>query len=118
MDPFQELQQRVRRLQLYAAVLTLASLVLAVAALRPQKSAILRVRGLIIEADAGRDRILIGPPIPAARGRVGTDSALAHKAGAEFPARVLGLFTRSLAPARAAMTRGREAGRCWVDRCR
>jgi len=34
---------------------------------------VLRARGLIIEADQGRERILIGSPIPAAKNRVRTD---------------------------------------------
>jgi hypothetical protein len=36
---------------------------------------ILRVRGLIIEDDAGRERILIGAPTPSAQNRVRTDEA-------------------------------------------
>lgn len=40
---------------------------------------IIRARGIIIEDSAGRDRILIGSPIPFSRDRVRTDTALVRK---------------------------------------
>lgn len=43
---------------------------------------VLRVRGIVIEDSAGRDRILIGAPFPASPHRVRTDSSLARKAWA------------------------------------
>ena len=36
---------------------------------------VLRARGLIIEDEAGRERILIGAPVPEAANRVRTDEA-------------------------------------------
>lgn len=93
MDPIHELQRRVRRLQLYTSALALGFLMMAVAAFRPQRADVLRVRGLIVEDDAGRERILIGAPIPAARSRVRTDTALAHKAwGRNFPPEYWGYY--------------------------
>ena len=40
---------------------------------------IIRARGIIIEDERGRDRILIGAPVPASRNRVRTDTALVRK---------------------------------------
>jgi hypothetical protein len=41
----------------------------------PPGDRILRARGLIIEDEAGKERILLGAPVPAARNRVRTDPA-------------------------------------------
>jgi len=43
---------------------------------------VLRARGLIIEDEAGRERILVGAPIPEAVNRVRTDDARAREAWA------------------------------------
>lgn len=77
-----ELHRTVRRLQLYVSSLTLLLLVASVAAFLPHRADVLRVRGIIVEDDAGRDRILIGAPIPASAARVRTDTARARKAWA------------------------------------
>jgi hypothetical protein len=44
-----------------------------------RKSDIIRARGIIIEDREGRDRILIGAPLPASSDRVRTDTALVRK---------------------------------------
>lgn len=59
----------------------------AVLLLRTEKApGVLRARGIIIEDEQGRDRILIGAPVPASGTRVRTDTALVRKYWAgEFP---------------------------------
>jgi hypothetical protein len=42
-------------------------------------SQVIRAKGIIIEDSAGRDRILIGAPLPASADRVRTDTALVRK---------------------------------------
>jgi hypothetical protein len=74
----ERLERDLRRLKRYASALTTALLVALVAALGAFRSAapeVIRARGLIIEDAAGRERILIGAPIPAAANRVRTDLA-------------------------------------------
>jgi len=70
----ERLTRAIRWLQAYAALLTIALVVLF---FRSGTSAddVLRTRGLIIEDEAGRERILIGAPIPEAANRVRTDEA-------------------------------------------
>jgi hypothetical protein len=46
---------------------------------RVEQFNIIRAKGIIIEDSAGRDRILIGAPIPFSRNRVRTDTALVRK---------------------------------------
>jgi len=76
------MQQRIEKLEkqvkwLGACVLILATVVVSLITLaaksEPDGAKILRARGLIIEDDQGRERILIGAPIPAAKNRVRTD---------------------------------------------
>lgn len=43
------------------------------------KSEIIRTKGIIVEDDNGRDRILIGAPIPFSENRVRTDTSLVRK---------------------------------------
>lgn len=70
----ERLTRSIRWLQAYAALITVA---LAVLFFRSgtETAGVLRVRGLIIEDDAGRERILIGAPIPEAANRFRTDTA-------------------------------------------
>ena len=70
----ERLTRAIRWLQAYAALMTVA---LAVLFFRSgtDTDGILRARGLIIEDDAGRERILIGAPIPEAANRVRTDES-------------------------------------------
>jgi hypothetical protein len=76
------LEYEIRRLKLLAyvatsVVLLLVSLFLfkSSAAEAQSSDRVLRVRGIIIEDDAGRERVLIGAPIPAAQNRVRTNDA-------------------------------------------
>lgn len=70
-----------------ALIVVLAALIPLAAAARRHKSAdVLRVRGIVIEDEQGRDRILIGAPIPASPDRVRTDLGKAKAAwGARYP---------------------------------
>lgn len=87
-DELATLRRDVRVLKLYAGALTAVALLACVTAFRagaPQDQ-VLRARGLIIVDDAGRERILIGAPIPAAHNRVRTDIARAMDTwGRRFP---------------------------------
>jgi hypothetical protein len=70
----QQVKRTIRWLQGYAV---LASIALVVLFVRNGAAAddVLRARGLIIEDEAGRERILIGAPVPEAVNRVRTDEA-------------------------------------------
>ena len=59
----EQLTRTVRRLQVYAALMTIALVVLFVrGGTSSNGSGVLRAQGLIIEDEAGRERILIGAP--------------------------------------------------------
>jgi len=87
-----QLERRLRVVQLIAVSFVVAVAGYACASL-PHASAqsaqgprILRVQGLIIEDAAGRERILIGAPIPAAANRVRTDRRRVQQAwGGQMP---------------------------------
>lgn len=64
----------IRWLQAYAALMTVALVALFVRS-EAETDGVLRTRGLIIEDEAGRERILIGAPVPEAANRVRTDEA-------------------------------------------
>ncbi len=70
----QQVKRTIRWLQGYAV---LASIALAVLFVRngAEEKDVLRARGLIIEDEVGRERILIGAPVPEAANRVRTDEA-------------------------------------------
>lgn len=89
IDRIDRLERSVRRLRLYAATITIALLALPMlSAMRPAgtQSEILRARGLVIVDDEGRERILIGAPIPAAENRVRTDMERVEEIwGPRFP---------------------------------
>ena len=70
----ERLKRTVRWLQVYAALLTIAVAVLFVRS-GTATDGVLRARGLIIEDEVGRERILIGAPVPEAANRVRTDEA-------------------------------------------
>ena len=70
----EQLKRTIRWLQVYAALMTVALAVLFVRSGTPADG-VLRARGLIIEDEAGRERILIGAPVPEAANRVRTDEA-------------------------------------------
>src|SRR5260370_26485504 len=69
------LQKQIKRLEVCVAFLGIAVLALTATAFDAAEShnQVLRARGLIIEDNDGRERILIGSPIPTAKNRVRTD---------------------------------------------
>ena len=79
-----DLQAQCRRLRLIAisSTIGLIALACAVLALQLQGRTLVRTRGIVIEDAAGRDRLLIGYPIPQSRDRVRTDLARAESAWA------------------------------------
>lgn len=80
IERIQRLERKVRMLSMYATGLTLVVGVLGVSAFSAQRSqGVLRARGLIIEDAKGRERILLGAPIPYAKNRVRTDTARARQ---------------------------------------
>ena len=87
----ERLARTIRWLQLYAAMMPIA---LVVAFVRSGTATdVLRVRGLVIEDDAGRERILIGAPIPEAGNRVRTDTARVREIwGPRFPETYMGYY--------------------------
>jgi hypothetical protein len=88
MENETRLQKQIRRLQVCVAFLTIAVLVLIASAFSTAEKhdGVLRARGLIIEDDQGKERILIGSPIPEAKNRVRTDLARVRAIwGKRFP---------------------------------
>ena len=87
------MQCSIRRLQLYAVGSTLAFGAIATAAFRPQTVELIRARGIIIEDAAGRERILIGAPIPQAANRLRTDTGRVRNTWAKrFPPTYMGYY--------------------------
>jgi hypothetical protein len=83
------IERQVRFLAAYSATLTLVLVVLGVSAFRPkpEEPGIIRALGLVIVDEEGRERILLGAPVPEARNRVRTDPGRVREAwGARFPA--------------------------------
>ncbi len=81
----ERLTRSIRWLQVYAALMTVG---LVVSFMRggTGTDGVLRARGLVIEDEAGRERILLGAPIPEAANRVRTDTArLRELWGPEHP---------------------------------
>ncbi len=86
VDRIEKLEREQRRLRRYALSVSALLLVAAVAAFVPREQEIIRARGIVIVDNAGRERILIGAPVPAARNRVRTDLARVRQAWADrFP---------------------------------
>lgn len=86
------LRREMRFLKLYAGSLTALVLVALLAAFRSSRSEdqVIRARGIVIVDAAGRERILIGAPIPEARNRVRTDTARVRQIwGPRFPKQYL-----------------------------
>ena len=88
LDRFERIEREVRILRVYALCISLVLLVAAATAAvsdRPDEQ-ILRARGIVIVDGAGRDRILIGAPIPEARNRLRTSHSRVDSAWAgSFP---------------------------------
>ena len=86
-DDIERLRAEVRRLRI-ACTLVGAVLLCGLAASfqDARDDAVLRVRGLVVEDAEGRERILIGAPLPDAESRIRTDLERAKAAwGAGFP---------------------------------
>jgi len=86
------LQKQIRLLQVCVAFLAVAVLVLIASAFSTAEKhdGVLRARGLIIEDAQGKERILIGAPIPEAKNRVRTDLARVREIwGKKFPERYM-----------------------------
>ena len=81
----ERLTRTIRWLQGYAALMTVALAVLLVRG-GAATDDVIRAQGLIIEDEAGRERILIGAPVPPAADRVRTDEARVREVwGPRFP---------------------------------
>ena len=79
------LTRAIRWLQAYAAIMTVTLVVLFFRS-GTATDGVIRARGLIIEDAAGRERILIGAPVPEAANRVRTDEARVREVWApRFP---------------------------------
>ena len=99
MEPDVGLRERIDRLErqltrtrvigtLLVAALTLSSL-----RSKPETEGVLHARGLVIEDEAGRERILLGAPVPHAKNRVRTDLERVAKVwGPRFPKEYLDLY--------------------------
>jgi hypothetical protein len=76
-----ELRSQCRRLRLVAVAAMLGVIALGLSALadRLASSHVLRTRGIVIEDAEGRDRILIGMPVPQSASRMRTDPARVEK---------------------------------------
>lgn len=91
-------ERRLRITQCYAAFLTASALVVALSArsrgrAEGAKDGVIRTRGLVIVDEKGRERILIGAPVPAAKNRVRTDNARVKETwGKRFPAKYLDYY--------------------------
>ena len=82
-----ELEKQIRFLRTYAILTSLVVVILAFAGFsRNQSPDVIRTRGIIVEDSLGRERILIGAPIPNAENRVRTDmDRVADVWGRRFP---------------------------------
>jgi hypothetical protein len=75
-----QLQLNQQRKRLQQLIVLFSSIILAVSSLflfsftAKQDDKVLRVKGIVIVDDEGRERILIGAPLPAAKNRVRTDT--------------------------------------------
>lgn len=91
-DDLNRLRRDIRRLQVYAAALTVLAVIGGLTAFRGNAPTdqVLRARGLVIVDAAGRERILIGAPVPDAKNRVRTDTARVREIwGPRFPRQYL-----------------------------
>lgn len=81
----EQMKRSIRWLQGYAVLASVALVVLSIRSGAATED-VLRARGLIIEDEAGRERILLGAPIPEAANRVRTDEARVREVWApRFP---------------------------------
>jgi hypothetical protein len=75
------IKKQMRWLKVYAAASSTIFMFFLLSAFNKQneKFGIIRAKGIIIEDSAGRDRILIGSPVPFSKDRVRTDTNLVRK---------------------------------------
>jgi hypothetical protein len=75
------LKKQIQQMRWYALISSIVILFFIVVSFVPldKRSGIIRTKGIIIEDSAGRDRILIGSPIPFSKHRVRTDTNLVKK---------------------------------------
>lgn len=83
LDRIERLERDLRVLRIYSIAATLLVAIVALTAFRrPAADDIVRTRGIIIVDDAGRERILIGAPLPNSTARLRTNLARAESAWA------------------------------------
>lgn len=77
----QELEIRYKRMkQLFWVFVSLTIVVVfSLGFTRIEKFGIIRAKGIVIEDENGRDRMLIGSPVPNSKHRVRTDTALVRR---------------------------------------
>ncbi|HEX4957932.1 MAG TPA: hypothetical protein VFV46_07120 [Lacibacter sp.] len=80
-DELLQLRKQMNRMRWFIFILSGIIMIIFIFTILKQeeKSGILRAKGIIIEDSAGRDRILIGSPIPFSKHRVRTDTNLVRK---------------------------------------
>lgn len=80
-DEIKQLSKQVAYLKYYAVAssIVLAFFLFSAFQRNTQNFDVIRAKGIIIEDSTGRDRILIGAPIPSSKDRVRTDTALVRK---------------------------------------
>lgn len=81
LEKLQQIEKRYRNLKyLLAGFITITVITLiSFRYIHVKKSDIIRVKGIIVEDENGKDRILIGSPVPHSKYRVRTDSSLVRK---------------------------------------
>ncbi len=97
-DRIAELEESLRRMKVFAGGTVLLVLLLVCQAfVSPSQQEIIRARGFVVVDEQGRERILIGAPIPPAKGRVRTDPARVRDVWAEGlpdPDRYMGYYAQ------------------------
>src|SRR5262245_53139817 len=89
-DRIARLEQRLRRMQRLNWFYLGALVILGVVAFKAAPPEVIRTKGIVIEDEQGRERILIGAPIPAAKNRARTDMEKVKKQwGSHFPPQYL-----------------------------
>jgi hypothetical protein len=94
-DRIDRLERQLARMKFVGSLLAVLACVLILSSLqsKPPGDGVLRARGLVIEDEAGRERILLGAPIPFAKNRVRTDPERVAKTwGPRFPKEYLDFY--------------------------
>ncbi len=81
LKQLQEMENRYKKMkQLFIGFVSLTLIVvLGLGFTKTDKFGLIRAKGIIIEDESGKDRILIGAPIPPSKNRVRTDTNLVRK---------------------------------------